>query len=45
MTNRLFVTAAFAFTWTVIVAYLVHLGRVRRRARALLDRATAREIL
>ncbi len=45
MTNRLYVAAAFALTWTVILSYLTHVGRVRRRARALLDRASGREIL
>ena len=44
MSNGIFVAAAFALTWTVIIGYLVHLRRVRRRARALVDAATARDI-
>jgi CcmD family protein len=44
MTNRMFVAAAFALTWSVIVGYIVHLRRVRRRAQALLDGAATRDV-
>ena len=34
--NWLFVTAAFAVTWAVVLGYLVHVHRLLRRARAQL---------
>lgn len=39
--NWLFVGAAFAVTWAVILGYLVHVHRTLARARAQLDNATA----
>jgi CcmD family protein len=36
----MFVGAAFAVAWTVMLGYLFHLHRTLRRARARLDSAT-----
>lgn len=38
--NLLFVGAAFAVTWGILIGYFVHLRRTTRRARMLLDMAT-----
>jgi hypothetical protein len=38
--NLLFVGAAFAVTWGVLIGYFVHLRRTTRRAQTLLDVAT-----
>ena len=35
--NWLFVGAAFAVTWAVLIAYFVHVRSALRRAQALLD--------
>jgi CcmD family protein len=35
--NWVFVGAAFAVTWGVLLGYFIHLQRTMRRARALLD--------
>lgn len=39
MSNQLFVGVSFALTWAVVIGYLIHLRRVRRRALALAERA------
>jgi hypothetical protein len=39
--NWLFVSAAFAVTWAVLLGYLVHVHRTLRRARSLLADASA----
>ncbi|MEP6989351.1 MAG: CcmD family protein [bacterium] len=39
--NWVFVGAAFAVTWAVILGYLVHLHRTLARAQAQLDSAVA----
>lgn len=38
--NWMFVGAAFAATWGVILGYLFHLQRTMRRARSLYESAT-----
>ena len=38
--NLLFVGAAFALTWGVLIGYFLHLRRATQRARALLDLVT-----
>lgn len=38
--NLLFVGAAFAVTWGVLIGYFVHLRHTTRRAQTLLDLAT-----
>jgi len=35
--NWMFVGAAFAATWAVLIGYVIHLSRSMRRARALLE--------
>jgi CcmD family protein len=40
--NSMFVAAAFAATWFVILGYLFHLYRTTRRARALAESVNAR---
>jgi hypothetical protein len=37
--NWMFVGAAFAITWAVLIGYFVHVQRTLRRARALHDEA------
>ncbi len=39
--NWVFVGAAFAVTWAVMLGYLVHVHRTMARAQAQLDSATA----
>jgi len=39
MSNSLFVGAAFAVTWVVIIGYALHLRRSIQRSRELLDRS------
>jgi CcmD family protein len=39
MSNTLFVGAAFAVTWVVIIGYALHLRRSIQRSRELLDRS------
>ena len=38
--NLMFVGAAFALTWGVLIGYLIHLRRTLRRSRAQLEVAT-----
>ena len=38
--NLMFVGAAFALTWAVLIGYFLHLRRATHRARALLDMVT-----
>lgn len=38
--NWMFVDAAFAVTWAVLIGYFVHLRRTLRRGRAQFDAAT-----
>ena len=39
--NWLFVAAAFTVTWAVLLGYLMHLRRTRRRAQVMLEAASA----
>lgn len=39
MTNTIFVGAAFAVTWVVIIGYALHLRRSIQHSRELLDRS------
>lgn len=39
MSNTMFVSAAFAVTWIVIIGYALHLRRSIQRSRELLDRS------
>ena len=39
MSNTLFVGAAFAVTWVVIIGYALHLRRSIQRSRELVDRS------
>ena len=41
--NWVFVGAAFAVTWAVLVGYFIHLQRTMRRARALFQRSATPE--
>lgn len=41
--NWMFVGAAFTVTWVVLIGYLVHVHRLLRDARAMLDSASAPE--
>jgi hypothetical protein len=36
-----FVAAAFVVTWSVLLGYFIHVQRLMRRTRALLDGVTA----
>ena len=40
MTNTMFVSAAFAETWVVIIGYALHLRRSIQRSRELLERSS-----
>lgn len=42
--NLLFVGAAFAVTWAVLIGYFLHLRRATHRARALLDMVTKADV-
>jgi CcmD family protein len=39
--NWMFVGAAYALTWVVLLGYLLHLRRTSRRAHALLEGAAS----
>ena len=39
MSNAVFIIAAFAVTWAVILGYSLHLRRSIQRSRELLDRS------
>ena len=42
--NWMFVGAAFAVTWIVLIGYFVHLQRTMRNARALLMRSSTSRV-